>query len=321
MALRELNLDGVPEQQRNWINDHTVYTHGFGFVAALGEETTDGGRPSFVSSDIPPIGRAHRLPAADLLRRGVPDLQHRRRAGVGRARLPGRLGAVGHPQHDVQGRGRRARRQPVQQAAVRDEVPGAQPPAVRPDQADSKILYVRDPKERVEKVAPWLTLDGDPYPVVADGRIQWIVDGYTTSNGFPYSTRSTLGDVTADSRTTAATGIVTPVDQVNYIRNSVKATVDAYDGTVTLYEWDDEDPVLKTWKKAFPGTVKPRSAISDELLTHLRYPEDLFKVQRTLLANYHVQNPQTFYNGSDFWRIPDDPTRPPGRRVRSRRTT
>ena len=175
--------------------------------------------------------------------------------------------------------------------------------------ADSKILYVREPKERVEKVAPWLTLDGDPYPAVVDGRIKWIVDGYTTSNGFPYSTRSTLEDATKDSRTTVANQqLVTPVKQVNYIRNSVKATVDAYDGTVTLYAWDEQDPVLKTWMKAFPGTVQPRSEISDDLMTHLRYPQDLFKVQRTLLANYHVSNPQTFYSGSDFWRIPDDPT-------------
>jgi hypothetical protein len=102
------------------------------------------------------------------------------------------------------------------------------------------------------------------------------------------------------------------VERVNYIRNSVKATVDAYDGTVTLYTWDQQDPVLKVWKKAFPGTVEPRSAISDELLTHLRYPEDLFKVQRTLLAQYHVTTPKEFYSGSDFWRVPADPTRGSG---------
>jgi uncharacterized membrane protein (UPF0182 family) len=92
------------------------------------------------------------------------------------------------------------------------------------------------------------------------------------------------------------------------MRNSVKATVDAYDGTVTLYAWDDSDPVLKTWMKAFPGTVRPRSAIPNDLLAHLRYPEDLFKVQRRILARYHVQNPQAFYGGGDFWQIPDDPT-------------
>ena len=148
--------------------------------------------------------------------------------------------------------------------------------------ADSKILYDRDPRERVEKVAPWLTLDGDPYPAVVDGRIQWIVDGYTTTNGYPYSTRSTLERRHRPTRCTATERPARDArsSQVNYIRNSVKATVDAYDGTVTLYQWDDEDPVLKTWKKAFPGTVKPRATISDELLAHLRYPEDLFKVQR-----------------------------------------
>ena len=119
-------------------------------------------------------------------------------------------------------------------------------------QSDSKILYVRDPKSRVEKVAPWLTLDGDPYPVVADNRIQWVIDGYTTSNGYPYSTRSSLDDATADSRTTATTGIVTPVDRVNYIRNSVKATVDAYSGKVTLYTWDERGPGPQDLEERLP---------------------------------------------------------------------
>jgi uncharacterized membrane protein (UPF0182 family) len=173
----------------------------------------------------------------------------------------------------------------------------------------SEILYDRDPKQRVEKVAPWLTLDGDPYPAIVGGKILWIVDGYTTSNGYPYSTRSTLEDVTADSRTLAGNQLVTPVERVNYIRNSVKATVDAYTGKVTLYQWDEQDPVLKTWMRAFPDTVQPKAEISADLMAHLRYPEDLFKVQRTLLANYHVDSPQTFYSGSDFWRVPDDPTK------------
>jgi uncharacterized membrane protein (UPF0182 family) len=102
--------------------------------------------------------------------------------------------------------------------------------------------------------------------------------------------------------------VIAPQDTVNYIRNSVKATVDAYDGTVTLYAWDESDPVLKMWMKAFPGTVKPNSAITDGLRAHLRYPEDLFKVQRDLLAQYHVTDPTAFYSGQDFWRVPTDPT-------------
>jgi uncharacterized membrane protein (UPF0182 family) len=308
MAVREVSLGGVPDQQRNWINDHTVYTHGYGFVAALGEETTDGGRPSFVSSDIPPIGEITDYEPRIYFGQESPTYS-----------IVGGSDAVelDYPDDSAPSGVRNTRYKADGGVPVGSmlnkllfAVKYQEPNMILSDriQSDSKILYVRDPKERVEKVAPWLTLDGDPYPVVADGKIQWVIDGYTTSNGFPYSTRSSLGDVTADSRTTAATGIVTPVDRVNYIRNSVKATVDAYSGEVTLYTWDEKDPVLKTWKSAFPGTVKPRSAISDELLVHLRYPEDFFKVQRTLLANYHVQNPQTFYNGSDFWRIPDDPT-------------
>jgi uncharacterized membrane protein (UPF0182 family) len=174
--------------------------------------------------------------------------------------------------------------------------------------SQSRILYERDPKTRVEKVAPWLTLDGDPYPALVGGKIVWIVDGYTTTNGYPYSTRSSLDEVTTDSQSSSATALVTPVSRVNYIRNSVKATVDAYTGKVTLYQWDENDPVLKTWMKAFPSTVQPFASISDELKAHFKYPEDLFKVQRQMLANYHVTKAKEFYSGGDFWRVPVDPT-------------
>jgi uncharacterized membrane protein (UPF0182 family) len=99
-----------------------------------------------------------------------------------------------------------------------------------------------------------------------------------------------------------------PTDEINYIRNSVKAVVDAYDGTVTLYEWDEEDPILKAWSSAFPGAVEPKSSIPEDLRAHMRYPEDLFKVQRNMLAQYHVTQPKTFYEGSDQWEVPQDPT-------------
>ena len=311
MAVREVSITGLPDAQRNWINDHTQYTHGFGFVAALGDEV-DGGRPSFVSSDIPPVGQidvkqpriyfGQESPTYSIV--GGPEgstpreLDYPDDSASSGQRNTTYTGKGGVPLGSLWHKLLFAMKYQETNILLSGRV-----------NADSKILYVREPKERVEKVAPWLTLDGDPYPAVVDGRIKWIVDGYTTSNGFPYSTRSTLEDATKDSRTTVTNQqLVTPVKQVNYIRNSVKATVDAYDGTVTLYAWDEKDPVLKTWMKAFPGTVQPRSEISTDLMTHLRYPQDLFKVQRTLLANYHVSNPQTFYSGSDFWRIPDDPT-------------
>lgn len=157
----------------------------------------------------------------------------------------------------------------------------------------------------MKKVAPWLTVDGDPYPAVVGGRIQWILDGYTTLANYPYAQRTVLGRATTDS----LTGVVRlPDEEISYIRNSVKATVDAYDGTVTLYAMDETDPVLRTWMNTFPGTVQPNTAISDELRQHLRYPEDLFKVQRELLARYHVNNPSVFFTNDDFWNVPADPT-------------
>jgi uncharacterized protein len=155
-------------------------------------------------------------------------------------------------------------------------------------------------------VAPWLTTDSNIYPAIVNKRLVWIIDAYTTLDNYPYSELTSLSSATADSTEVAFNQLV-PDKQVSYIRNSVKATVDAYDGTVTLYQQDERDPVLKAWMKVFPGTVKPKSDITAELAAHLRYPEDLFKVQRMLLAKYHVNDPVTFFSTSDFWDVPLDP--------------
>jgi hypothetical protein len=168
----------------------------------------------------------------------------------------------------------------------------------------SRLLYVRDPLARVAKVAPFLTLDGDVYPVVAGGRILWVADGYTTTDSYPYSARYDAGSATQGPAAPAGPG----AGQVNYIRDSVKAVVDAYTGQVTLYQWDTGDPVLRTWMKVFPGLIKPRAAIPASLLAHLRYPEDLFGIQREVLATYHVQAASAFYGGQDFWDVPGDPS-------------
>ena len=175
--------------------------------------------------------------------------------------------------------------------------------------SDSQILYDRDPRDRVQKVAPYLTLDGRAYPAVVDERVVWIVDGYTTSDQYPYSEPKSLDDATTDSLTeTSETIQALQPKTANYIRNSVKATVDAYDGSVTLYAWDAEDPILKAWDSVFPSTLEPMSSIKGSLMSHLRYPEDLFKVQRSLLARYHVTNAGQFFSGNDFWANPNDPT-------------
>jgi uncharacterized membrane protein (UPF0182 family) len=151
------------------------------------------------------------------------------------------------------------------------------------------------PQQQVRAVAPWLSVDGDPYAVTVGGRKEWVVDGYTTSDDYPYASRTTLGSG-ADA------------DQVNYVRDSVKATVDAVSGAVTLYQWDRTDPVLSTWMKAFPGTVRPYAAIGAGLKADLRYPEDLFKAQQGMLAAYHVTDAATFYSGSQAWQVSADPT-------------
>ena len=175
--------------------------------------------------------------------------------------------------------------------------------------SQSQILYDRSPRERVAKVAPYLTLDGRVYPAVVDGRVKWIVDGYTTSDAYPYSQMAELGSATQDSTTvTSSTVKGLGTQKANYIRNSVKATVDAYDGSVDLYVWDNTDPVIKAWEKIFPGQYHQLSEISGDLMSHLRYPESLFKVQRELLAQYHVTSASQYYSGEDFWQTPVDPT-------------
>ena len=173
---------------------------------------------------------------------------------------------------------------------------------------ESRLLDYRTPRERVQRVAPWLNLDGNIYPTVVDGRVLWVVDGYTTSDMYPNSSLASVQDATEDTITETRKSVAAiQGGQINYIRNSVKATVDAYDGTVTLYAWDETDPILRAWSAAFPGTVTPKSQMSAGLMAHVRYPEDLFKVQRQLLSKFHVTSADQFYGGQDFWKVPVDP--------------
>ncbi|AJE82468.1 integral membrane protein [Streptomyces albus] len=308
IGLRELNLGGIPKN--NWINDHFRYTHGYGVVSAKGTTADQDGRPVFTESDLPSKGSLG---------------SYQQRVYYGEKTT--QYSIVGGPQKEIdysddsgekttsfKGKSGVNLSNPMNRAAY--AVAFGEPQILYSGAIGegSRILYNRTPKERVEAVAPWLTIDGDAYPAVIDGRIQWIVDAYTTTNGYPYASRTTLGDTTADSLTAANNqrAVVAQENQVNYIRNSVKATVDAYDGKVKLYEWDTKDPVLKTWKKAFPGTVEPKSKISKTLMDHMRYPQDLFKVQRELLTRYHVKDATTFLSGSEVWQVPDDPTNKTG---------
>jgi uncharacterized protein len=166
----------------------------------------------------------------------------------------------------------------------------------------SRILFNRDIRDRMEKAAPFLQWDADPYVAVVDGRIVYIRDGYTTTDNYPYSQRIPL-DVAARRTDPSDRGVG---GEANYIRNSVKAVVDAYDGTTTLYAFDETDPLLRAWGKAFPGLFAPRSTMSADLQAHLRYPEDLFSIQTDRYASYHIGAARDFYSKQDFWALPED---------------
>jgi hypothetical protein len=311
VAARELDPNRLVDNQTTWINKHLVYTHGNGFVAApankinraLTEEnsTGEGGYPVFTVSDLDAINAKAKMDIpvtepriyygelatdyAIVNARGEYDTssdQNYRYKGRGGVAIDGWLNRFVFFAHYGE-------RNILFNGDIRD---------------GSKIMYFRDPRERVSKVAPWLTVDGDPYPAVVDGRIKWIVDGYTTLENYPYAQRTALGEATADT----LSGVARQDNRtISYIRNSVKATVDAFDGTVTLYSIDDKDPVLKAWEQVFPGTVK-HGEIPLALQEHFRYPEDLFKVQRELLAQYHVDNAGQFFSTQTFWDVPPDPT-------------
>ncbi|WP_041781791.1 UPF0182 family protein [Mycolicibacterium chubuense] len=322
VAARELNPDRLIDNQRDWINRHTVYTHGNGFIASpantvrgvANDPNQNGGYPEFLASvvgangsvispgpaplDQPRIyfGPVIASAAADyaIVGKNGPDREYDYENNVETKNYT-YTGAGGVPIGNWFTRSVFAAKF-AERNFLFSSVIGN----------NSKILFKRDPAERVKAVAPWLTTDTGVYPAIVNKRMVWIVDGYTTLDNYPYSQSMSLSSATTDSNEVAMNRLL-PDKQVSYIRNSVKATVDAYDGTVTLYAQDESDPVLQAWEKVFPGTVKPKSDISPELQEHLRYPEDLFKVQRALLAKYHVDDPVTFFSTSDFWDVPLDP--------------
>jgi len=334
VAARELDPNELRENQSDWINRHTVYTHGNGFVAAQANKVDEvardagsarGGFPIFTVSDL-------QTQAGESEGEGeTQDAEKSLGIKVDQPRIyygPVIAGAADGMDYAITGQ---TADNPVEYdtdsstytydgkggvgignifdrtmyAAKYRELNFLLSDRVG---SESKLLYDRDPRERVEKVAPWLTTDSATYPAVVDGRLKWIVDGYTTLESLPYSQRASLSDATQDTLNPDGTTQRLVNDKVGYIRNSVKATVDAYDGSVDLYEFDKNDPVLKAWEGVFPDVVKPEAEISDELRQHFRYPEDMFKVQRDLLARYHVDDPNVFFNNDAFWSVPNDPT-------------
>ncbi len=338
-AVRDINV----EDQNGWYNRTLVYTHGYGLVAAYGNQRSPGGEPVFLENGIPTSGKLGKFEP-----RVYFGLESPTYSIVGGERtkpieldFPADVESVAEataedaaPAEETADGEQATEEQATEEAVTAADEGGRQNMTTFAGDGGpelnniftkliyalkfqdmevllsgavvdgSQILYDRNPVDRVQKVAPYLTIDGSPYASVVDGRIVWIIDGYTTSADYPYSEVTDMNALMVDSVDSTRDPMQKPV---NYIRNSVKATVDAYDGTVSLYAWDTEDPLLKSWGKIFPGTLKDVSEMSGGLLSHVRYPTDLFKVQRAVLGEYHVTNPDAFYSAEDRWRTPNDP--------------
>lgn len=355
-AIRDIDIS----DQSGWYNRTLVYTHGYGLVAAYGNQRSPGGEPVFLENGIPTSGKLGEFEPRVYFGMNSPEYSI---VGGERSKpieldFPADAESTAEATADdpapaEPGSAEASETENAEADAVEIEAAEAEATteAAADDAADdatsgrqnmttfsgdggptlsnlftkliyalkfqdmevllsgavvegSQILYDRNPVDRVQKVAPYLTIDESPYASVVDGRIVWIVDGYTTSADYPYSQQNDMNALTVD----ADNERTDPMPKsINYIRNSVKATVDAYDGSVTLYAWDTEDPLLQSWGKIFPGTLESVSEMSGDLLSHVRYPSDLFKVQRAVLGQYHVTNSDAFYSAEDRWRTPDDP--------------
>jgi uncharacterized protein len=282
LSARELNSVSLPE--RNWINEHLSYTHGYGMALGPVNRMTSEGLPVLLVQNIPPVSEnpLFKIERPEIyfgeLTRGyaiVRSAQKEFDYPSGEANVYSTYqGTGGVPVNSFF-------RKLLFALYFRD----AKILFSQLITSESRFLYHRDVKNRIGRLAPFLMLDQDPYMVVSAGRLYWILDGYTKSDRYPYST-------------------TTPGVDSNYIRNSVKIVLDAYNGNVEMYVSDPKDPLIQVYQKIYPGVFRPISDISPDLRRHLRYPEDIFRIQTYIFSKYHMADPQVFYNKEDLWQIP-----------------
>jgi uncharacterized protein len=302
IAVREVDPNGLAESARTWQNLHLAYTHGFGMVAVQVNTAAEGGQPDFIVSGFNPQDPAITVDeprvyfgepppnSPEFVVANTAQGEYDAQTG-GETSLFNYKGTGGVQLSDI---GRRLA------FAIRFRDINLLISGNIKDQ--SRLMFNRDIRDRVERAAPFLQWDGDPYAVVVDGKIKYVRDGYTTSSNYPYAQRVDLAD--AARRNELGSRGVQSIG--NYVRNSVKAVVDAYTGEVTLYAFDEQDPILQAWRKAFPDLFVAKAEIPDSLNAHLRYPEDLFSIQTWIYASYHIGDPDQFYAKEDFWALPDD---------------
>ncbi|MDE0289386.1 MAG: UPF0182 family protein [bacterium] len=301
MAARELDSDDLPAE--GWVNEKLVYTHGFGEVISRANDVNPTtGEPAFLVRDVPPRS------VVDELETLQPRIYYGEAAETGSYVIVGtKQQEVDFPsgEDDTVVRNTYAGRGGVQLAnlAIRAAMAlrfGDLNTLISPELTpDSKVLMVRNVVDRLSHVAPFLYADDDPYLALIGGRLVWIVDLYATTSRYPYS------EPVIDDRL----GLRSPLPRdFNYIRNSVKAVVDAEDGTMKLYVLDGTDPLTQAYRKIFPDVFSDSSEMNEELRNHIRYPEDMFRVQSEMYATYHQLDPQDFFQDEDKWEIPRDPS-------------
>ena len=313
-------LDGVPTQvelaarellpesdvSENWVNQHLVFTHGFGAVVSRANEVTQEGKPAYLVKDIPPESTA---PELEILQ---PRLY------FGESFRPGSFVIAGSQQPEVDrpdegnqsiattsydGAGGVRLETFARRAAFALRFSDFNTLISNQVTPDSRMLMIPNIVERVATAAPFLSVDSDPYLVILDGRLVWVLDMYTTSSEYPYAQFADVGRLPLiDTR-----GPYLP-NRFNYISNSVKATVDAYDGTTQFYVVDEEDPLIKSYQSIFPDLFSSMADMPDGLEEHFRYPDDLFRVQSDIYKFYHETNPSTFFTNSTPWDIAKDPS-------------
>jgi uncharacterized membrane protein (UPF0182 family) len=283
LAARELDVTRLPSEARTWVNEHLVFTHGYGLVMTPVNKISSEGLPEFYIKDIPPtspIGLAVTRPEIYYGMLGAPYVI-----------VDTRTREFDYPRGEENvyttyaGTGGVPLRAPLARLAFASRFGAMSLVLSRDVTGASRIMFHRTIPERVAHLAPFLTLDRDPYLVLAEGRLYWIVDGYTTSSRYPYAR---------------------PVEGVAYIRNSVKAVVDAYNGSVSLYVVDPADPLVQAYSRVFPGLLRPLAEMPPALLAHIRYPVDLFTLQARVYATFHMRDPRVFYNREDVWAIPNE---------------
>jgi uncharacterized protein len=282
LSARELNIAGLPSSSQSWVNQHITYTHGFGVAMSAVNQVTKDGSPDFLIQDIPPV-------TAPGLEIKQPRIYYGER-GTGYSLVKTNNKEFDYPgpnNTDVYtsytGSGGIPISPVLNRLAFSVKYGTLKFFFTSAIESQSRIIIRNDISTRIHAAAPFLQLDHDPYMVVADGRLWWIQDAYTTTDRYPYST---------------------PQDGVNYIRNSVKVVVDAYNGTMKFYVFDPTDPILKTYEAAYPSLFTPKAQMPQALLAHVRYPEDLFTIQSQVYATYHVNNADVLYNKGDQWSIP-----------------